>query len=168
MKTLRIYPQTYANNKTSVASNTALGTAGSCFVFWVRKQRPGPQRGTCPEGVPSRVQCILHTPPCSAQTPPSPHAPPGTYSQILAFHARSCQNTRLFSLQEDAALCPHVATLEGLTKSSSLCHFPPTMGPEGSLLSGGQMQITLWGSLAAVATFFLITFLIFLCSSCDR
>ncbi|XP_061027820.1 phosphoprotein associated with glycosphingolipid-enriched microdomains 1 [Eubalaena glacialis] len=42
------------------------------------------------------------------------------------------------------------------------------MGPEGSLLSGGQMQITLWGSLAAVATFFLITFLIFLCSSCDR
>ncbi|XP_030695038.1 phosphoprotein associated with glycosphingolipid-enriched microdomains 1 [Globicephala melas] len=70
--------------------------------------------------------------------------------------------------KEDAALCPHVATLEGLTKSSSLCHFPPTMGPEGSLLSGGQMQITLWGSLAAVATFFLITFLIFLCSSCDR
>uniref|UniRef100_A0A8C3WF29 Phosphoprotein membrane anchor with glycosphingolipid microdomains 1 n=1 Tax=Catagonus wagneri TaxID=51154 RepID=A0A8C3WF29_9CETA len=42
------------------------------------------------------------------------------------------------------------------------------MGPEGSLLSGGQMQIILWGSLAAVATFFLITFLIFLCSSCDR
>ncbi|XP_036686526.1 phosphoprotein associated with glycosphingolipid-enriched microdomains 1 isoform X2 [Balaenoptera musculus] len=70
--------------------------------------------------------------------------------------------------KEDAALCPHVATLEGLTKSSSLCHLPPTMGPEGSLLSGGQMQITLWGSLAAVATFFLITFLIFLCSSCDR
>ncbi|KAM6214951.1 phosphoprotein associated with glycosphingolipid-enriched microdomains 1 [Rhynchocyon petersi] len=43
------------------------------------------------------------------------------------------------------------------------------MGPLGSLLSGsGQMQIVLWGSLAAVATFFLITFLIFLCSSCDR
>ncbi|XP_020944832.1 phosphoprotein associated with glycosphingolipid-enriched microdomains 1 [Sus scrofa] len=42
------------------------------------------------------------------------------------------------------------------------------MGPEGSLLSGGQMQIVLWESLAAVATFFLITFLIFLCSSCDR
>lgn len=30
------------------------------------------------------------------------------------------------------------------------------------------MQIVLWESLAAVATFFLITFLIFLCSSCDR
>lgn len=36
------------------------------------------------------------------------------------------------------------------------------------MLSGGQMQIVLWESLAAVATFFLITFLIFLCSSCDR
>ncbi|XP_004427199.1 PREDICTED: phosphoprotein associated with glycosphingolipid-enriched microdomains 1 [Ceratotherium simum simum] len=42
------------------------------------------------------------------------------------------------------------------------------MGPSGSVLSGGQMQIALWGSLAAVATFFLIAFLIFLCSSCDR
>ncbi|XP_047410655.1 phosphoprotein associated with glycosphingolipid-enriched microdomains 1 isoform X2 [Sciurus carolinensis] len=42
------------------------------------------------------------------------------------------------------------------------------MGPAGSVLSGGQMQIVLWGSLAAVATFFLITFLVFLCSSCDR
>ncbi|XP_045417390.1 phosphoprotein associated with glycosphingolipid-enriched microdomains 1 [Lemur catta] len=42
------------------------------------------------------------------------------------------------------------------------------MGPAGSVLSGGQMQVVLWGSLAAVATFFLITFLIFLCSSCDR
>ncbi|VTJ68308.1 Hypothetical predicted protein [Marmota monax] len=42
------------------------------------------------------------------------------------------------------------------------------MGPEGSVLSGGQMQIILCGSLAAVATFFLITFLVFLCSSCDR
>ncbi|XP_059972233.1 phosphoprotein associated with glycosphingolipid-enriched microdomains 1 [Mesoplodon densirostris] len=70
--------------------------------------------------------------------------------------------------KEDAALCPHVATLEGLTKSSRLGHFPPTMGPAGSLLSGGQMQIALWGSLAAAATFFVITFLIFLCSSCDR
>lgn len=31
-----------------------------------------------------------------------------------------------------------------------------------------QMQMVLWGSLAAVAMFFLITFLILLCSSCDR
>lgn len=42
------------------------------------------------------------------------------------------------------------------------------MGPIGSLLSEGHMQVVLWGSLAAVATFFLITFLVFLCSSCDR
>ncbi|XP_011844482.1 PREDICTED: phosphoprotein associated with glycosphingolipid-enriched microdomains 1 [Mandrillus leucophaeus] len=42
------------------------------------------------------------------------------------------------------------------------------MGPTGSLLGSGQMQITLWGSLATVAIFFVITFLIFLCSSCDR
>ncbi|XP_075405652.1 phosphoprotein associated with glycosphingolipid-enriched microdomains 1 [Tenrec ecaudatus] len=43
------------------------------------------------------------------------------------------------------------------------------MGPAGSMLgSSGQMQIALWGSLAAMATFLLITFLIFLCSSCDR
>ncbi|KAM7075099.1 phosphoprotein associated with glycosphingolipid-enriched microdomains 1 isoform 1-T4 [Molossus nigricans] len=42
------------------------------------------------------------------------------------------------------------------------------MGPSGSLLGSGHMQIVLWGSLAAAATFFLITFLIFLCSSCDR
>ncbi|XP_014404847.1 PREDICTED: phosphoprotein associated with glycosphingolipid-enriched microdomains 1 [Myotis brandtii] len=41
------------------------------------------------------------------------------------------------------------------------------MGPSGSLL-GGHLQIALWGSLAAAATVFLITFLIFLCSSCDR
>lgn len=31
-----------------------------------------------------------------------------------------------------------------------------------------QLQMVLWGSLAAVAMFFLITFLILLCSSCDR
>ncbi|XP_037360799.1 phosphoprotein associated with glycosphingolipid-enriched microdomains 1 [Talpa occidentalis] len=42
------------------------------------------------------------------------------------------------------------------------------MGPSGSILSSGQMQLVLWGCLAAVTTFFLITFLIFLCSSCDR
>lgn len=31
-----------------------------------------------------------------------------------------------------------------------------------------QMQMVLWGSLAAVAMFFLITFLVLLCSTCDR
>lgn len=37
------------------------------------------------------------------------------------------------------------------------------------MLSGGsQAQVILWGSLAAVAVFFLIVILIFLCSSCDR
>ncbi|XP_027968602.1 phosphoprotein associated with glycosphingolipid-enriched microdomains 1 isoform X1 [Eumetopias jubatus] len=42
------------------------------------------------------------------------------------------------------------------------------MGPLGSMLSSGQVQVVLWGSLATVATFFLISFLVFLCSSCDR
>ncbi|XP_042536633.1 phosphoprotein associated with glycosphingolipid-enriched microdomains 1 [Dipodomys spectabilis] len=42
------------------------------------------------------------------------------------------------------------------------------MGPAESMLSSGQVQTILWASLAAVAMFFLITFLIFLCSSCDR
>ena len=44
------------------------------------------------------------------------------------------------------------------------------MGPAGSVLSSGQMQMqmVLWGSLAAVAMFFLITFLVLLCSTCDR
>ncbi|XP_021111653.1 phosphoprotein associated with glycosphingolipid-enriched microdomains 1 isoform X2 [Heterocephalus glaber] len=42
------------------------------------------------------------------------------------------------------------------------------MGPPGSLLGGGQAQMLLWGSLAAVAMFFLIAFLVFLCSGCDR
>lgn len=42
------------------------------------------------------------------------------------------------------------------------------MGPSGSLLGGEPVQVVLWGSLAAIATFFLIIFLIFLCSSCDR
>ncbi|XP_036293187.1 phosphoprotein associated with glycosphingolipid-enriched microdomains 1 [Pipistrellus kuhlii] len=41
------------------------------------------------------------------------------------------------------------------------------MGPSGSLL-GGHLQVVLWGSLAAAATFFLVTFLVFLCSSCHR
>lgn len=42
------------------------------------------------------------------------------------------------------------------------------MGPSEDMLSSGQVQVVLWGSLATVATFFLISFLIFLCSSCDR
>ncbi|XP_066122481.1 phosphoprotein associated with glycosphingolipid-enriched microdomains 1 [Saccopteryx bilineata] len=42
------------------------------------------------------------------------------------------------------------------------------MGPSEGLLGSGHMQLVLWGSLAAAATFFLITFLIFLCSSCDK
>ncbi|XP_054451669.1 phosphoprotein associated with glycosphingolipid-enriched microdomains 1 isoform X1 [Pteronotus mesoamericanus] len=42
------------------------------------------------------------------------------------------------------------------------------MGPSGSLLGSEHMQLVLLGSLAAATTFFLITFLIFLCSSCNR
>ncbi|XP_038622502.1 phosphoprotein associated with glycosphingolipid-enriched microdomains 1 [Tachyglossus aculeatus] len=43
------------------------------------------------------------------------------------------------------------------------------MGPAGSLLSNGQVPVVLWGSLATVGTFLLLlTFLLFLCSSCDR
>ncbi|XP_040849981.1 phosphoprotein associated with glycosphingolipid-enriched microdomains 1 [Ochotona curzoniae] len=42
------------------------------------------------------------------------------------------------------------------------------MGPTGSLLSGGHAQIVLWGTLTAVAVIFIISFLIFLCLTCDR
>ncbi|XP_053516886.1 phosphoprotein associated with glycosphingolipid-enriched microdomains 1 [Artibeus jamaicensis] len=42
------------------------------------------------------------------------------------------------------------------------------MGPSGSLLGSEHLQLVLLGSLAAATTFFLITFLIFLCSSCNR
>ncbi|XP_055967484.1 phosphoprotein associated with glycosphingolipid-enriched microdomains 1 [Sorex fumeus] len=42
------------------------------------------------------------------------------------------------------------------------------MGPPGGLLGAGQGPLALWGSLAAVATFLLVTFLILLCSGCDR
>ncbi|KAM4865543.1 phosphoprotein associated with glycosphingolipid-enriched microdomains 1 [Thomomys bottae] len=42
------------------------------------------------------------------------------------------------------------------------------MGPAESVLSHGQVQTILCASLAAAAMFFLIAFLIFLCSSCDR
>uniref|UniRef100_A0A8C8RRK3 Phosphoprotein membrane anchor with glycosphingolipid microdomains 1 n=1 Tax=Pelusios castaneus TaxID=367368 RepID=A0A8C8RRK3_9SAUR len=42
------------------------------------------------------------------------------------------------------------------------------MGPDGGFLSSGQLHIIVGGSLAAVTTLLLFTFLIFLCSSCDR
>ncbi|XP_017690069.1 PREDICTED: phosphoprotein associated with glycosphingolipid-enriched microdomains 1 isoform X1 [Lepidothrix coronata] len=42
------------------------------------------------------------------------------------------------------------------------------MGPEGGFLGSGQIHIILWGSLAAMTTLLFLTFLIFLCSSCNR
>ncbi|KAM9165690.1 phosphoprotein associated with glycosphingolipid-enriched microdomains 1 isoform 2-T13 [Pangshura tecta] len=42
------------------------------------------------------------------------------------------------------------------------------MGPDGGFLSSGQLHVIVWGSLAAVTTLLFLTFLIFLCSSCDR
>lgn len=65
------------------------------------------------------------------------------------------------SPQLDATRCGGLTDVPASATSGS------AMGPAGSLL-GGHLQIALWGSLAAAATFFLLTFLIFLCSSCDR
>ncbi|XP_054241569.1 phosphoprotein associated with glycosphingolipid-enriched microdomains 1 [Indicator indicator] len=42
------------------------------------------------------------------------------------------------------------------------------MGLEGGFLGSGQVHIILWGSLAAMTTLLFLTFLIFLCSSCNR
>nr|XP_028592455.1 phosphoprotein associated with glycosphingolipid-enriched microdomains 1 isoform X2 [Podarcis muralis]XP_028592456.1 phosphoprotein associated with glycosphingolipid-enriched microdomains 1 isoform X2 [Podarcis muralis]XP_028592457.1 phosphoprotein associated with glycosphingolipid-enriched microdomains 1 isoform X2 [Podarcis muralis]XP_028592458.1 phosphoprotein associated with glycosphingolipid-enriched microdomains 1 isoform X2 [Podarcis muralis]XP_028592459.1 phosphoprotein associated wi len=42
------------------------------------------------------------------------------------------------------------------------------MGPGGSFLSTGLLHIIIWGSLAAVAMLLVFSFLLFLCSSCDR
>ncbi|XP_074997698.1 phosphoprotein associated with glycosphingolipid-enriched microdomains 1 [Calonectris borealis] len=42
------------------------------------------------------------------------------------------------------------------------------MGPEGGFLGSGQVHLILWGSLAAMTTLLFLTFLIFLCSSCNR
>ncbi|XP_042725448.1 phosphoprotein associated with glycosphingolipid-enriched microdomains 1 isoform X2 [Lagopus leucura] len=42
------------------------------------------------------------------------------------------------------------------------------MGPDSSFLSSGRVHVILWGSLAAVTTLLFLTFLIFLCSSCNR
>ncbi|KAM6125972.1 phosphoprotein associated with glycosphingolipid-enriched microdomains 1 [Pterocles gutturalis] len=42
------------------------------------------------------------------------------------------------------------------------------MGPEAGFLGSGQVHIILWGSLAAMTTLLFLTFLIFLCSSCNR
>ncbi|NWT87756.1 PHAG1 protein, partial [Lanius ludovicianus] len=41
------------------------------------------------------------------------------------------------------------------------------MGPEGGFLGSGQIHMILWGSLAAMTTLLFLTFLIFLCSSCN-
>ncbi|NWI43013.1 PHAG1 protein, partial [Picathartes gymnocephalus] len=41
------------------------------------------------------------------------------------------------------------------------------MGPEGGFLGSGQIHVILWGSLAAMTTLLFLTFLIFLCSSCN-
>uniref|UniRef100_G1NGH9 Phosphoprotein membrane anchor with glycosphingolipid microdomains 1 n=1 Tax=Meleagris gallopavo TaxID=9103 RepID=G1NGH9_MELGA len=42
------------------------------------------------------------------------------------------------------------------------------MGPDSGFLSSGRVHVILWGSLAAVTTLLFLTFLIFLCSSCNR
>ncbi|XP_072708392.1 phosphoprotein associated with glycosphingolipid-enriched microdomains 1 [Ciconia boyciana] len=42
------------------------------------------------------------------------------------------------------------------------------MGPEGGFLGSGQVHVILWGSLAAMTTLLFLTFLVFLCSSCNR
>ncbi|XP_009333273.1 PREDICTED: phosphoprotein associated with glycosphingolipid-enriched microdomains 1 [Pygoscelis adeliae] len=42
------------------------------------------------------------------------------------------------------------------------------MGPEGGFLGSGQVHVILWGSVAAMTTLLFLTFLIFLCSSCNR
>ncbi|NXY29810.1 PHAG1 protein, partial [Pomatorhinus ruficollis] len=41
------------------------------------------------------------------------------------------------------------------------------MGLEGVFLGSGQIHVILWGSLAAMTTLLFLTFLIFLCSSCN-
>ncbi|NWZ09324.1 PHAG1 protein, partial [Agelaius phoeniceus] len=41
------------------------------------------------------------------------------------------------------------------------------MGLEGVFLGTGQIHVILWGSLAAMTTLLFLTFLIFLCSSCN-
>ncbi|NXH95642.1 PHAG1 protein, partial [Pachycephala philippinensis] len=41
------------------------------------------------------------------------------------------------------------------------------MGPGGGFLGSGQIHVILWGSLAAMTTLLFLTFLIFLCSSCN-
>uniref|UniRef100_A0A8B9PUM8 Phosphoprotein membrane anchor with glycosphingolipid microdomains 1 n=1 Tax=Apteryx owenii TaxID=8824 RepID=A0A8B9PUM8_APTOW len=42
------------------------------------------------------------------------------------------------------------------------------MGPDGGFLGSGQVHAILWGSLAAMTTVLFLTFLIFLCSNCNR
>ncbi|XP_070604080.1 phosphoprotein associated with glycosphingolipid-enriched microdomains 1 isoform X2 [Erythrolamprus reginae] len=42
------------------------------------------------------------------------------------------------------------------------------MGPDGSFLSTGVLHIIVWGSLGAMAMLLVFSFLLFLCSGCDR
>nr|XP_056710525.1 phosphoprotein associated with glycosphingolipid-enriched microdomains 1 [Euleptes europaea] len=42
------------------------------------------------------------------------------------------------------------------------------MGPNSGFLSSGLLHVILWGGLAALTTLLIFSFLIFLCSSCDR
>ncbi|XP_074843140.1 phosphoprotein associated with glycosphingolipid-enriched microdomains 1 isoform X2 [Carettochelys insculpta] len=42
------------------------------------------------------------------------------------------------------------------------------MGPDSGFFSSGQLQVIVWGSLAAVTAVLFLMFLIVLCSSCDR
>uniref|UniRef100_H3A8V3 Phosphoprotein membrane anchor with glycosphingolipid microdomains 1 n=2 Tax=Latimeria chalumnae TaxID=7897 RepID=H3A8V3_LATCH len=42
------------------------------------------------------------------------------------------------------------------------------IGDEEGLLSSGQPQVVLWGTLAAITSFLLLNLLVFLCTSCER
>ncbi|XP_063155498.1 phosphoprotein associated with glycosphingolipid-enriched microdomains 1 [Candoia aspera] len=42
------------------------------------------------------------------------------------------------------------------------------MGPDGGFLSTGVLHVIVWGSLGAMAMLLVFSFLIFLCSGCDR
>ncbi|XP_044280440.1 phosphoprotein associated with glycosphingolipid-enriched microdomains 1 [Varanus komodoensis] len=42
------------------------------------------------------------------------------------------------------------------------------MGPDGGFLSAGMLHVIIWGGLAAMTMLLFFTFLMFLCSSCER
>ncbi|XP_054841611.1 phosphoprotein associated with glycosphingolipid-enriched microdomains 1 [Eublepharis macularius] len=42
------------------------------------------------------------------------------------------------------------------------------MGPDSGFLNTGQLHVVLWGGMAALTMLLVFSFLIFLCSSCDR